>query len=351
MNTSNGIKKIFLILGDGCNMSCAYCKAHLNSTKSQMGVTYPSGAVMAYLKNTIANEPTLINFYGGEPLLYFDVIKYIIDSINAKQDDVIWSTMTNGKSITPAMVEYFNKHKVTVNLSWDGEQTKTLRGYDVFADNAIKDYLLDIDDLWINSTLTSLTSPLEIANSHIPHLAEYQKRHGHSYGIHIGLATPTSANDPLYQYDYQKIYKEMQYIIAKGIFESLAKEPKDFSPIDCIARTLSFTFQKKARGTRDICLDMDIKGNFFLCPFSRKTVDTLNTLDSYIIKAKELMIARHCTKNCPVHMICDGGCPQLKDTPLGIEGCELRRAYYMPMIELVTGKLYEKYKEGYFENW
>ena len=189
----NEITKIFLILGDACNMSCAYCKAHLANSRVEITKKNISPQALAFLEKTIKETPTLINFYGGEPLLYFETIKYIIDTLNIPVGDVIWSTMTNGRSLTPEMVEYFNDKKVTVNLSWDGEKTSILRGFDVFADKKLRETILGINDLWINSTLTTLNYPQEIIGSHKIYLEKYQQIHGHPYGTvsYTHLTLPT----------------------------------------------------------------------------------------------------------------------------------------------------------------
>lgn len=332
------MKKIFLILGDACNMQCKYCKAHLGDNE-RVGIKYPTNEVMQYLKKTIKTEDTLINFYGGEPLLYFDVIKYVIDTLAIPVGGVIWSTMTNGKGLTKEMVKYFNDNKVVVNLSWDGDCTKISRGYDVLENPTLRKNILEINDLWINSTLTSLNSPLQIAKSHEVFLKEYQAKHGYSYGIHIGLATPTSENDSLYVYNYKEIYSEMRYMLRSFLTNDIDLSIDKLMPSDCIVRTVLFSLKKKASGLRDICLDMDLDGNFFACPFSRKTVDTLDTLDEYIRKATVLAEVRKCKEGCPLVNICDGGCPHLKGTKLGKEGCTLRKAYYTPFFELFTGQL------------
>lgn len=343
---NNGIKKIFLILGDACNMQCMYCKAYCNANKTgcleKIIMEYPTPDVMSYLKATIESEPTLINFYGGEPLLYFDVIRYVIEKLDIPKGKVIWSTMTNGKAITAEKVDFFNENGVTVNFSWDGSCTQNVRGYDVFENQVLKNHILDINELWINSTLTSLNSPLEIANSHEPYLKEYQKRHGKPYGINIGLATPTQLNDPLYKYDYEKIYTEMKYIFREFVIAGTMLPIDKLRAIDCIAMTLIHRLRKKALGIRDICLDMDIKGNFLTCPFSRKVVDTLDTQDLYIEKAQDLAEKRRCKEDCPLTNICDGGCPQLKGTLLGKEGCDLRKAFYMPLMEMMMGQLFKE---------
>lgn len=339
-NFNQNVTKIYFILGDACNMACHYCKAQCNINKATFTKPYLNSDVLSFLKNTIESKPTVINFYGGEPLLYFDTIKEIIDSLNIPQGDVVWTTMTNGKSITPEMVEYFNNNRVTVNLSWDGHQTEILRGEDVLANRKLRETIFEINNLWVNSTLTTLSYPLEIAESYNTYLKEYQDKHGYSFNINIGLATPVKTNDPLYLYDYERIYKEVKEILFQFAFHDIsAKDDSNYSPIDIIGRTLIRRLQRKALKLKDTCLSMDVSGNFFTCPFSRCVTGNLGTLDDYIDQVKRIQDVRHCKENCIVKEICDGGCPQLKGSELFKDGCKLRRAIYMPIIELVTGQL------------
>lgn len=327
-------------------MNCKYCKAAKRDTSIKSDTKNVSLEVVSFLKKQIDKEPTLVNFYGGEPLLYFDTIKYIIDTLNIPQGEVIWSTMTNGKAMTKEMADYLNENKVTVNLSWDGDKTRFLRGYDVLADGALRKNLLLIKDLWINSTLTTMNYPLEILASHKKFLAEYQKLHGYSYGIHIGLATPVKANDPLYSYDYERIYSEMKTIFSNYLTNGILHAETEMTPEDCFTRTMLFKLLSKTIGKRDICLDMDIHGNFFLCPFSRIVVDTLDTFDAYMEKALMLKEKRKCKEDCFCVNVCDGGCPKLKGTPLGEDGCKLRRSFYAPLLELASGNLGKEIEGG-----
>ena len=92
---NSGCTRVFLILGDNCNMQCKYCKEHsvvtCNAPKKPL---HPK--LIDWLKQQIAKEPTVINFYGGEPLLYFDTIKYIVETLAIEPGEVIYTTMCNG---------------------------------------------------------------------------------------------------------------------------------------------------------------------------------------------------------------------------------------------------------------
>lgn len=80
-----------LILGYKCNMKCAYCyqiKAH--SSKKDMSYKIINKFIERFNKLDGTHS---INFFGGEPLLYVDKIKYIMDRIDKKHNI---SISTNG---------------------------------------------------------------------------------------------------------------------------------------------------------------------------------------------------------------------------------------------------------------
>jgi sulfatase maturation enzyme AslB (radical SAM superfamily) len=65
-----------------------------------------------------------LNFYGGEPLLCFDLIQQAVSFINKKQNDfektAQYSLTTNGSLITEEIIQTLDEHKFLVEFSFDG---------------------------------------------------------------------------------------------------------------------------------------------------------------------------------------------------------------------------------------
>jgi len=65
-----------------------------------------------------------LNFYGGEPFLSFDLIKKTVSFLNNKNKELKkkghYSITTNGSLITDEIIQFLNKHKFSVELSFDG---------------------------------------------------------------------------------------------------------------------------------------------------------------------------------------------------------------------------------------
>ncbi len=108
-----------------CNSKCKYCQV---SSKSEEALKYDMDEATA--KRTVdlifmSPSPSIkIEFQGGEPLLNFQIVKYIIDyaeqcnSTMKKQLEFV--ICTNLTLITGEMLEYLKNHKVYISTSLDG---------------------------------------------------------------------------------------------------------------------------------------------------------------------------------------------------------------------------------------
>ncbi len=64
-----------------------------------------------------------IVFYGGEPLLAFDSIKYAVSFLNecgSREKKLKFSINTNGSLLTDEMLNFFDIHRFSIMLSFDG---------------------------------------------------------------------------------------------------------------------------------------------------------------------------------------------------------------------------------------
>lgn len=102
------MKKLVIKLGSNCNLSCKYC----HCTKS----TYEYNEdIIDYIKDNKFNK---IVFSGGEPLLYFDVIKKIVEKLDNKEN--VYSFVTNGFLFDDEKIRFFNENNFGMCLSYDG---------------------------------------------------------------------------------------------------------------------------------------------------------------------------------------------------------------------------------------
>jgi len=69
-------------------------------------------------------EDYYLNFYGGEPLLSFGLIKQVVSSLETENKNfdkkVHYSLTTNGSLLSDEIIQFLDKYKFSVELSFDG---------------------------------------------------------------------------------------------------------------------------------------------------------------------------------------------------------------------------------------
>ena len=79
--------KVTLSLTHNCNLSCRYCYSGRKFEKEMSFVT--AQKIVDFAMNiTPINQKIEFSFFGGEPLLCFDLIKQIIDYIRGKEREL-----------------------------------------------------------------------------------------------------------------------------------------------------------------------------------------------------------------------------------------------------------------------
>ncbi len=112
------------VMTNTCNMCCVYCQAQDSEQlcKGLMDINTAEKAVEIALQapgNTVTFE-----FQGGEPLLNFEVIKYIVEYTEAHKNDknVMYTVVTNTMLLTDEMIAFFKKYDFAVSTSLDGNK-------------------------------------------------------------------------------------------------------------------------------------------------------------------------------------------------------------------------------------
>ena len=119
---------LYLVLTEGCNLACGYCFLH-DMVRRELAAKRKMSAEVAYssidlftrvIKKNGMREPEII-FYGGEPLLNWEVMAAALDYAARAMPTCKFTVNTNGISITPEIAQVLRKHNVLVALSIDGQ--------------------------------------------------------------------------------------------------------------------------------------------------------------------------------------------------------------------------------------
>ena len=121
------LKSMCLHVAHDCNLRCGYCFASqgdFQGLRSLMSAEVGKKALL-YLATNSENRYNLeVDFFGGEPLMNFDVVKELVEygrSIEKKYNKHFRYTITtNGMLLSDEIINYVNEHMDNVVMSLDG---------------------------------------------------------------------------------------------------------------------------------------------------------------------------------------------------------------------------------------
>jgi uncharacterized protein len=124
------LKTLVFNITDACNLSCLYCYHNKgadnndNDKKSAM-TTATAQTAVDFLFDNSGNELEIV-FFGGEPLINFDLIKFISDYAQKKaleaDKKVSFAITTNGTLLTETVIDFFYENQIGVTVSIDGSK-------------------------------------------------------------------------------------------------------------------------------------------------------------------------------------------------------------------------------------
>ncbi|MBE5766126.1 MAG: thioether cross-link-forming SCIFF peptide maturase [Clostridiales bacterium] len=127
--TSGVIKALCMHVAHICNLNCAYCFASqgkYHGDRAVMSFEVGKQALDFLIQNSGTRRNLEVDFFGGEPLMNFDVVKQLVAyarSIEKEYNKNFRFTLTtNGMLIDDDVIEFANKEMSNVVLSLDGRK-------------------------------------------------------------------------------------------------------------------------------------------------------------------------------------------------------------------------------------
>lgn len=355
---AKNVDTFFIMLGMECNLNCKYCLQHdLVEHPIQHDINpdiydFIEGSVKA-AENTIR-----IQFFGGEPLLFFGSIKEIVTELNSRGLNIDYSVITNGKAITQEMVDFFIDNNFTVGISWDGFNVINSRGFDVFKEGSRqRNLILQLPDLWITSVLSASAYPKELLDAQKKMDDEYMKRHGYHAKFNVDdLMTfgelPKEVSDidlkrvesevrdmakefihdlktqaDISDHYTRNVYISSKYFLLRGFYKKELENEED-----------RYTGEKCCCGNGYYTLNLDLSGNLQVCHNKSTPIGTIyDNYDDYISKIKSNDTTHDrvdMCRECPAVFSCRGGCKLIEDKYRDTY-CSLKRATNVPVLEEV----------------
>ncbi|WII38380.1 thioether cross-link-forming SCIFF peptide maturase [Paenibacillus thiaminolyticus] len=123
------VKALCLNVAHTCNLSCEYCFASqgkYNGDRAIMSVEVGQRAIDYLLEHSGHHRNLDIDFFGGEPLMAWKVVKQIVAYARSKEKEwkkkFRFTFTTNGMLLNDEVTEFLNQEMYNVVLSLDGRK-------------------------------------------------------------------------------------------------------------------------------------------------------------------------------------------------------------------------------------
>ena len=128
-NKKSVVKALCLHVAHDCNLRCKYCFAdtgEFHGGRSLMSAETGKKAIDFVIENSGSRRNIEIDYFGGEPLMNFEVVKeiteYAKDQGEKHGKNFRFTVTTNGILLSDEIKEYVNKNMSNIVLSIDGRK-------------------------------------------------------------------------------------------------------------------------------------------------------------------------------------------------------------------------------------
>lgn len=315
-------RKITISLGFSCNMKCSYC-LQSKTKKSQFDI----GKVKELLDklNTEDLSRTRIEFWGGEPTLYWREIEYIVNNIKNKPAGG-YLMITNGTGLTKDRAKWLISNSFQIAVSHDA-QGQSIRGLEPLKMEPVREAVE-----WLirhHNTKVSINSVLTKDNLNTKDRKDYFRKL-------LGLTTQhinTSGEGPAYNTDVELIDLETLHdniyndiVGGEGLEYGFYK-----NTIDMFINTIA-----KRSKLENITTKCGIERNdrYKILSLDGKTLSCHNYDHSFEIQ--KLSDSDQC-KKCLVAHLCKSSCPAIpKDSEMFQKNCEVMFQTYTALFRVAV---------------
>ena len=123
------VKALCLHIAHDCNLACRYCFAEegeYHGRRALMSYEVGKKALDFLIANSGSREHLEVDFFGGEPLLNWDVVKRLVEYGRSQEEahhkKFRFTLTTNGVLLNDEIMDFCNREMSNVVLSLDGRK-------------------------------------------------------------------------------------------------------------------------------------------------------------------------------------------------------------------------------------
>lgn len=295
---------VSLMLTWACNLNCTYCFEKFKTKGREMTVNMAKSILskeFEMMRGQKSPGKLKVEFFGGEPLLKFDVIRQVTEWIEANDPgvDYLLSVTSNGTLLDEEKKKWFTKHKdkIRIVMSVDGseEMQRTNRG--VLAEDVPIDF--------VRKTWPTLHFKSTISRANLHNLAEgiiYLLEKGHVIAPNLAQGEDWKDGDEI-------IYKRELEKLADWHLAHPDVEPMNIfnQPFFALLEPHCSRPPKKNCGTGTTMATYDVDGTAYPChlfvPITHGRKNALETIGKIDFYDDESLIDESC-RECGMLRIC-----------------------------------------------
>lgn len=278
------ISVIVFEITDKCNLNCHYC--YVPKGKTVISDKTISCALNFYSNFNVNNNMLSISFGSGEPLLYFDKIKQVVEKANNVLDKfpIKYSLTTNGLLMDEQKLKYFEMNKFSLALSLDGPK-------EVHDKNRVgipsHDNIMRLINV-INKEYHNLGSRL-VYSFTLYDLESIEKLHKIAHWFNNDINEPL-----LFRGSFAATKEASTYysIISESLYNKILNNEKHIFELSLFGRKLNAinstfkSFKPSSRNSFGLCIPggrnfIGANGNIYLCEKTLRKYYIGNTKNGY----------------------------------------------------------------------
>lgn len=273
-----------------------------------------------------------INFVGKDPLLCFELIKNIVERMDRANVD--WTLATSGSHISPEKVDFFNKQRVKVVLSFGGAADGIVCAQDVLINDTVIKSLKTLDRLGVEVVVTALSQDI------YKNLEQINKIFGNTIEIeHKFLKLSGGVPDALLEYDLNR-WRNTCALMADAALNQFKTHARGWES-DWYWRSICLVYDF-LDGTNRLCscsirrkeLTLDASGGIWYCVNGVHSIGNVKSVVGLINDHSEKTVIRLYQENkqfcgnCRWFPFCHGHCPRETNSEQQQKQCAFLGIFY-----------------------
>ena len=327
---SREVSVLKIQLGLSCNYSCEYCLQRFVPFEQDTSARDVESFMASLEKNVVLHPKARIQFWGGEPLVYWKTLFPLARALRAKYPEAQFSIITNGSLMDFEKALFLMELDFDVAISHDGPG-QSIRGEDPFDNPLTKQAILMLYERLQPLGKMSFNAMIHKNNQSRTAVQEFFQKLTHDPDVPIGeggfidaydeggmLHTAMTAQEHV---DYRNLaYNELVNGQALN-FVSVVQKISDFYETLDTGRSAYHVWQKCGMDKEDR-IAVTLKGDVVTCQNVSTTsvasngsshhVGNIDKMEEVKIESSQHWLSRPNCKSCPVLQLCRGSCMYLQ---------------------------------------